>query len=200
MKIIIIVLLALFTALSCANNRQDKTVYRNQNQYLIEDVYNNFGQLKYSKSYNKDTIPNGAEIFYYPNGKIEKWAWYNALIGEESRKKYAFIFFYFNENGDLDSTNGTPFIRPIITKSGYVAIEMVNPPNVKYIFGYKDFIGDKVVFKQAYEPAVTDSTSWVTLEKHKFEQGHTYKVYYYILNDKGKIKDSMSRELGPPSR
>jgi len=108
---------------------------------LINEQYNSIGRIISRKWFNTDTVANGAEIFYYPNGKIEKWKWYNS----DNAIPYAVV--YYDTNGKYDEYKGIAFINAIKFDNKDVYIEMINPPNVKFLLGYKDSLGNKLVKK-----------------------------------------------------
>jgi len=188
------ILIILIIFLSCKNNEKKKVyeskIYR-KGVYLIKEDYYENGVLRFKKHFTLDTVPMGSEITYYPNSKIAKWKWF----GENH--KYAYIGVYYDSNGFYNSFKGTPFIQAGKSINGETFVELVNPPNVNYLLGYRDFFNDKVVYQQAYEPGLTDTTSWVTLNNYKYDSTHKYFLYYYFLSTDSLIIDSSYREIVP---
>jgi hypothetical protein len=100
----------------------------------------------------------------------------------------------YYENKKYIGFKGSPFLYGSQFK-GKSVVTMINPPDVKYLMGYRDFKDGIMVSEQAFEPGITDGVATVVLKDHNFEDGHTYFVYYYFMNERGKIQDSAYIEL-----
>ena len=168
-----------------------KIRYAVRDNSLIKEEYYANGKLKMKKFFTRDTIAKGAEIEYYPNGNLSKWKWF------DTTSRYMYGAVYYDSNGSYQSFKGTAFIRAGQTPQNLTAVEMINPPNVITLLGYRDFYKEELKRQIAYEPALSDTTSWVTLIQHKHEKGHTYMLYFYFMDNNNKILDSVTTELLP---
>jgi hypothetical protein len=157
---------------------------------LLGKEYDSLGNLILIKYYNQDTISKGAEIEYYSNGNIYKWKWF------DTTNKYAYCAVYYDTNGKFKSFKGTPFVNGG-EFNDVTYIQTINPPAVKFVVGYRDFYKGKLLKQQVYEPALTDSTSWIMLSEYKYNKNHTYFVYFYFVDSVSKIIDSAYREIVP---
>jgi len=193
-KVILYLLLGTYIALGCFGCR-DKSVKQkfshwvNDNKKLIKEQYDSTGKITSRQWFNTDTVASGAEIFYYPNGKIEKWKWY----GPDNIIPYAVV--YFDTIGRYSEYKGIAFIDAIKFNKNDVYIEMINPPNVKFLLCYTDSFNNKLKRKTLYEPGLTDSVAWVKLDEHIFKHNHAYTLMYYFLNRNNKIVDSFYQRL-----
>jgi hypothetical protein len=160
------------------------------NNFLLRKDFDSLGNLVSKKYFNQDTIAKGEEIEYHSNGSIYKWKWFDTL------NKYAYCAIYYDTNGKFLSYRGTPFISGgKYNEKTYV--QLINPPAVNFFVGYREIYKGKILKQQAYEPALTDSTSWVMLSEYKYEKKHSYFIYFYFVDSFNKIIDSASRELLP---
>jgi len=144
---------------------------------IVKKVYNKEGVLLTMQSFTKDTIPNGALIHFYPNGKIKQWTWYSSEL------KNPFATVLYKNNGMFDTLHGNPFIKSV-TSGNDVYVELINPPNVNVIFGFKDFYRDSLMKKVVYQPDLTDSTGWVILRSKdvNFKKDHNYMCNFLIAD------------------
>ncbi|HRO43823.1 MAG TPA: hypothetical protein PL009_13380 [Flavipsychrobacter sp.] len=180
---------------SCGQNSEDKpfvhdTLYQ-KNDYLIRQVnYDTGSTKKVIKYYSVDTFSDGAEIHYDRANEIKKWLWF------DKNQRYALFGVYY-QNGHYQKRKGIPFFTALDLNDSTLAIEMANPPNVNYLFSYKEFVKGKLIRFLLKEPGKTDSTSWVTIPDHQFKNGHDYSICFYILNEKQIMLDSVCQELHP---
>jgi hypothetical protein len=190
---------------SCKERKQDKsyTNYRKYRQYIIEEEYDSSGKLYLSKSYTPNEngeglTPNGAEIHYYPNGNIKKWAWFNATLPsawDGTIYKHGYMYFYYDTSGKYDTARGNFCIQ--ITGSDKITnIEMVKPPNIKCAIAFTEKKDGRTIRHEEYKPIVTDSTYWIKIENLVLNDKNEYRVYYYILDDRGNRIDSFSQDFG----
>jgi len=156
---------------------------------LILEQYDSMGRIISRKWLNTDTVANGAEILYHPNKKIKKWKWY----GSDNTIPYAVV--YYDTNGKYRAYEGITFIRALRFNKKDMCIAMINPPNVKFLLGFRDSLGNKLVDKSFYKPTLTDSVAWVNLGEVNFKAGHIYTLTYYFVDDKYKILDSFYQRL-----
>jgi len=170
-------LFVLCTLLACNNAKSNKSIYIVNEKSIIIKVYNARDTLLTMQSFTKDTIPNGAFVSYYPNGKVKKWVWYTSEL------KAPCAAVYYNEKGVFDTLHGNPFIRSITSRNN-IYVELINPPNVNILFGCKDFYRDSLIKKVVYHPSLTDSTSWVTLDSTDFifKNDHNYMCNFLIVD------------------
>jgi hypothetical protein len=144
-------------------------------RYQIKERFEN-GIMVHKQSFNQQKIPDGAETEYYSNGKTKKFKWYGGVYPEP------FMVIYYDTNGKYTKSMGNPFLLSGKSVDGEIAIELIQPPNLSLYLSYFDSIGNKRVSKKSFDPGFTDSTCWVTLEGHKFEQGHRYSLAIYFLD------------------
>ncbi len=176
---------------SCTNTNDEKgeKLLYSKDGYIKLLSYSD-GRLKSKKQYSLSHKPSGYEMLYDSlNGSLIKWKWYDSI----SRYPKTIIDY---ERGKFKSLKGSPFIKAGLNNKETV-VEMVNPPNIKYILGYRDFLNQAIVRQEAYEPDKSSTTSWVKLDNHRYENGHKYFIYYYILDSKKNVVDSALTELVP---
>lgn len=139
--------------LSCNNStiEQTHTKYFRRVNYYIKESYDNNGNVISKQFYNKDTSPYGAKIKYSSLGKIIKWSWFY------HSHKFPDCIVYYKPNGLFDTLAGIPFIKTGYEKDHHLAVELINPPNVKIVVGYQDFFKGRLVKKLAYPAITTDS-------------------------------------------
>ena len=144
-------------------------------RFLVKETYDRTGKIEAKQYFDKDTIPDGAAIEYYPNGKVESWIWYI------HNDPYCGVF--FNEQGDFDTLKGNPFLDVICCNGNNDPdIKLINPPQVAFRLLFKDIYKKKVIKKIMYEPLLTDTVSWVPLDEYKYQEGHNYKIYFYVVD------------------
>jgi len=188
----ILLILCLFYAIvsSCKEDKYNGFYYDKNN--LVKEFYDSIEEVKIIKYYTKDTIADGAEIWYYSNGKISKWLWFN------KKSHFPLSGVYYNQNGNANSIKGDPFLSSTILKDGLLYIETIAPPNTKYEIMYIDSLNGIVKRISIYEPEISGQTSWVQPRRHKFEAGHKYDLYFYLLDNNEKGIDSAHQILLPP--
>ncbi|MBA3830122.1 MAG: hypothetical protein H0X33_14375 [Taibaiella sp.] len=192
MKYNIVIFLVITTLLSCANEPlpMKSSNVLNYEKNRIKRTYIDDSE-KVIKFYSADKIPNGSEIHYNASEKITKWLWF------EKNEKYAICGIYYDSLEKFKRRKGNPFLKAEKYDKNKMAIEMVNPPNINYTFGYREWYNNKIIYQEAKSPGTTDTSSWVVIDLPKFLPNHKYIVYYYIQNDKEKIIDSSYQELAP---
>ena len=157
----------------------------------MRNVYYDTGNTKMVlKYYSLDTVAHGAEIHYGFNDKITKWMWW------DKKFKYVQYAVYFDTNQVYQYQKGMPFLNAINAGNDALGVEVVNPP-INYLVGYRDFKDGNIVRKMLKEPGKTDSTAWITIPNHKFENDHQYIVYFYVVDSNDSILDSISQDLKP---
>lgn len=183
-KVLIFIFVTLCMIGCNLNNEQEN----NDFLYIDQTVHDKDGRLIKEGRLTYSNKPIGAEVEYNPeNGDIVKWKFY------DTNYIHPLVVVYY-ENKKFIGFKGNPFLYGSQFK-GKTVVTMINPPNVKYLMGYRDFKDGTMVNEQAYEPGITEGRATVVLKYHKFEEGHTYFVYYYFMNEKGKIQDSAYIEL-----
>jgi hypothetical protein len=144
---------------------------------LIKETFDSTGKITIRQYYNADTVPNGAKIEFYNNGKIASWIWYS------SKHKEPYCGVYYSEEGLFDTLRGIPFIDIVYKKDfDYPYIKTINPPNVALQLVYKDIYNGKIVKKTLYGPILTDSVAWFGLDEYKYQNGHKHEIYFNIVD------------------
>jgi hypothetical protein len=179
------VFITIFSNCRNAENNNNKhyldRLYKD-NRFLIKEAYDSSGKIKLKQYFNKDTVPDGAMIEYYSNGKIAKWRWFRA------KHKNPDCGIFYNEDGSFDTLKGKPFLAIGNDADQNPVIELINPPQVKFTIGYKDYYENKMIKKIYYDPILTDTISWVPLDEYKKTKGHEYIICFYIIDSvKNKI-------------
>ena len=169
--------LALFLGCGSKNMHENKFVkYFQQDRFLVKIIYDSAGKVMVRKYFNRDTVADGAEIHYYPNGIAQKWEWFNTMHKNPCGKVF------YDPNGLFDTIIGTPFVSVGLNHQEQICIEMINPPDVQIAMGYRDFFCNTLVKQILYDPSKSDTTAWVVLDRHKPQKGHVYMLYYYFLD------------------
>jgi hypothetical protein len=193
-KINVILFCGLLSVISCKNNKNEKNENINVDKSrliskhflnkIIIQQYDSLGALIVKKTFNKDSIADGAEIHYYPNGKIKKWVWYRA------DKDIPYTGVYYDTNGVYSHYKGALIIDVFSLHEGKdIYIEMANPPNVNFLLKFTDSLNGKLVKKDFYDPGLTDSIAFVKLDRFDFNKLHKYSLIYYFFEKKnGKLK------------
>ena len=191
--IIVLVMIMAIIIVQVGNNNShtigNEFKYYRSGRFLVKDSYDSAGKLVTKQFFNADTMPDGAEIDYYANGKIEKWKWFDPT------SKYSYCVVYYNAKGGFDTFVGRPFIGTGYDHKHELCIELINPPNVNIKMGYVDFYNGKVMEQLAYPPSPTDTIAWVILDHYKHEDGHKYMLYYYFVDSSNHILCESSIEL-----
>ena len=158
---------------------------------IILNRFDSTGKLILTRQLDFDSIIKGVEKEYI-NGKIAKWKWY------EKGQKYPRIILYFDSLEKYNGFKGTPFIKEFYTEEGYVASQIVNIPLTNYVIGYREFRKDKVIKEIPYYSVIGDGFAWVTLDDHKYNPESKYFLYFYVINEKNEIMDSLEMQLHHP--
>ena len=193
-RYIIFVFVASLVVFSCVDDKRDKenlTKQYRQDTLLIVEEYYMKDKLRLLKQMSLDSINNnGYQIHYGENGEIKKWLWFN------KNEKYPEIVIYFDSLGNYESFKGTPFLSAGSRENKKV-IQVVNPPIINYMLGYREFKDSIIVKQEAYYPGVAMGKGWLVIDEHEFVEGYKYFIYYYFLNDNKRIIDSAFVELLP---
>jgi hypothetical protein len=189
--IIIIIFIINFSFLQCKEKRVPLITYYNKDYRIIKEIRNNNGILISKITLSSDSSPINETIEYYTSGKIKKWVWY------DKPNKYPLFGVYYNENGSLQQIRGTPFIWAPITSSNKTAVEIVKPPVITTNVVYCDYLNNVLKRKITYEPTVTDSTQWITLDEYKYDSLHKYYLICKFICSKTSKIDSFITELVP---
>lgn len=168
--------------LNCKNSSPKKndtsaTKYSKEGRFLIKETCDSSGRIIAKQYFNKDTVPDGALIEYYPNGLIATWQWYIANHNTPYTK------IHYNVNGIFDSLIGNSFLNVVCCNDfNKTVVELINPPQTGIRLLYKDIYKGKVVYSDIYKPFLTDTVSWVVLGKYQYNKEHKYKIYFYIVD------------------
>jgi hypothetical protein len=177
------ILLLILGFSNCRHNQrislQNKIKIYARGHDIIKEIFDSTGQMMTMQSFNKDTIPNGAQTTYYSNGKIRKWKWFKndtiALCGA-----------YYDSNGICYAFRGNPFLKAGNESHSGIYVTMVTPPTTKFITIFRDSFKNKIVNQLTYEPVNTDSNSYIVIKKtedeFKYKEGHTYTLCFYIVD------------------
>jgi len=192
---IIEVVVSLILTLTSCNEKQNKgkvnVKYSVIGKFILKEVFYDNKKLKSKSTLTLDSIQIHEQIEYFSNGEIKKWLWYDKL------NDYPVFGLYFDSIGKYKKIGGTPFIRAPKIPDGSIAIELVNPPNIKSLLVYRDFFKNKLQRQIIYEPGKTDSTEWVTLDEYKYDSTHKYFLTYIMLDKLNNKIDSVKTELEP---
>jgi hypothetical protein len=181
--------LQLFCFSGCVN-QVNKTANKNyvkfssMGKFIVKETYDSIGLIRAKQYFNKDTIPDGSEIEYYSNNRIEKWKWHTL------DNKYPICGVYYSSKGFFDSFKGRPFIE-FINKDkmkGSLYIELINPPNINSIVLLDDSSCDHRL-QLKYDPIVSGSLNWVIIgdsNEDKLKNGHRYTLYYFVVDSNKK--------------
>lgn len=170
---------------NCENAIQKKPIKANKEKYykngrfLVRETYDSSGRLQAKQFFNKDTIPDGAEIDYYMNGNVEKWKWYTL------QDKYPRCLIHYDDNGIYDTIKGNPFIDGIKANDTDLAVKFVNPLNVKSFIMLEDKYKNEIVVQYKFDPISLDTVNIVILNKksgYAKKVGHQYLIYFYIID------------------
>jgi len=170
--------------LPTASTTDQPLIFYRSGRYFINEVRDSVGRLIMKQRYNQDTVADGAAITYYSNGKIKNWKWYN-------NNNIPDCGLYYDTTGKFYGFRGDPFIKGIRhLKDSSFEIEMVNPPNVQYTTTLEEFYKNKPLSCFCYDPAITDSCSWICIGAHndyKYKKGHIYILSFYVIDSNYKI-------------
>ena len=166
---------------SCNNKNKQYIKYeinkKNNKNYIIKYLYNFYGNIIEKQYFNKDTVPDGPKIRYYPNGIISSWIWFRA-----NHKNPACGIFY-DRKGVFDTMKGSPFLDGGWTESnGETYVKLINPPQLGYIIEFEDFYENKLVEKRFYGAVVTDSTNYIMLKKYNYNKNHKYYIVFCVAD------------------
>ena len=158
---------------SCRSN--DVKIYK-VGKHIIKDVYGNQGEIRRRQYFSNDTLPDGAEIDYFPDGKIAIWRWY-----KYKDVRPCCVLFY-NKNGVFDSLKGNPFLHAIYVSDTGFYLQGIKPPQLAYIVEYNDVFKGKLINTDAFKPSETDTIDWIAISHHKFEKDHIYNINFCIID------------------
>lgn len=167
--------------LNCKNSspkKKDAPVIKffKEGRFLIKETFDSSGSILIKQYFNKDTVPDGAMIEYYPNSTIATWRWFLP------KQKNPNCGIFYNENGTFDTLKGRVFLDLGEDKDHNPVIIFINPPQLKIRIGYKDVFKNKILKEKNYDPILTDSTGSVALDEYKYAKGHDYILYFYVVN------------------
>ena len=158
--------------------------YSLHGRFIIKESFDSSGKITGRQYFNKDTIPNGAEIYYYPNGKIKHWKWFQ-------NNKTPSCGVYYDTDGVFFAFRGNPFIDLGNETDTSVYVTLVNPPNIKFIIVYEDTYKSKVMKSLMFEPTLTDSTSWIVIDRNSneflYQKEHKYELIFYVIDENSKV-------------
>ena len=187
--------------LACNHTQPLYTKYRTKGNHFIVETYKG-SKLYSTQSFDKDSIPDGPGITYFPNGKIEKWKWFdiNQMIGTsdsiatffhdnrelslsklKKNDQYPVCMAYYDSTGKFDTLVGYPLVERRYN-NGIMAIGIAYPPSVyaKIILTDSEFA--KVTKQYLYEPEPADALCWVPLTDLKYQKGHIYYLEYMLVD------------------
>ncbi|MBA3830123.1 MAG: hypothetical protein H0X33_14380 [Taibaiella sp.] len=185
--------IAMLVLCSCQDRSKQRTerkdVIIHENNTLKRIYIDDTGKI--IKYYSLDKKSKGSETHYDNKGRIIKWLWYKSGLN--------FIQYgiYYDSLQRIQRSIGNPFLNAVKFDKNQLAIEMANPPIVKYIFKYREWYNDKVIEQFAKYPGKTDTTAWVVIDLPKFLQNHKYIIYYCVIGTNNKIVDSSFQEIAP---
>jgi len=108
---------------------------------------------------------------------MKRWKWFRHSI------KFPDCIIYYDTNGIFDTLVGIPFIASGYDLDNELCIGLINPPNIKFRLGYKDFYKDEIVKKVTFSPLLTDSIGLVNINAyHKFQKEHKYMLYFLVVD------------------
>jgi len=175
---------------SCENKKE--LVYKTNLKHIIVDSFYESMHICSSISYLMDTATlDGPSIFYYPNGKIEKWLWYRYEQGNDDGR-YPIGGVYYDSNEFAIKIGGSPIVRKGNDIKGNFVMELICPPlssehtEIQII----DSFNNKLIKLEEYEPIKTDSTAWVSFPNSKLVNGHNYTIKFLLINSTGTTIDS----------
>jgi len=198
MKYILLFFVAILFTTCIEKGNEDLVSYDIDNNMLIKKTFMQDGKLLSLQHLNNDSIPKGAEFFYSNTGRIKKWKWYDLntpSLNFKNSKIPLVVVYYDTITGSVDSFRGNPFIRGGQSNDGNTIIEIINPPNSKFIIGLREFHNRKLVNQKSYVPISTDTTSWVTLQDYQSNSNNNYIIYFYIVDENNSIIDSSYQDL-----
>ena len=188
--------------ISCNNHKQDEEIYSVKNKHIVKSLYRH-GHLYSVQSFTKDTIPDGAEIIYYENGKMQKWKWYDidyqadkvdsVVTLSENRKEFQTIqtgkehywypacIAYYDSFGKFDTLVGKVFIK---TKhiDKIFCIGIASPPRVLAKIILTDSEYHNKPKQYLYEPSPVDTICWVQLPDFHYKAGHDFFLDDLIID------------------
>jgi len=182
-ELIFIVLLIL--VLSCDNEHHQKNSFvriYNIGSFLIKETYDSLQHLKIKQFFNKDTVPNGALITFYPNGKIYTWKWY---FDDDKNPRCKIIY---DSNGHFSKMEGYVIIDSQYIRQN-IDLALALPPGLKFIVKVKSL--DKGLLHQEMDcyPYLNGDTIGVdndtiyniaTFRIEKYNKKLTYKACVYL--------------------
>lgn len=188
---------------SCGHNKN--VVYKSREGHIIVDSFDETRKIYSSISYLSDTVSfDGPSIYYYPNGKMEKWFWYRYNENKED-SRYPIGGIYYDTSGLAISIGGSPIVRKGNDTKGNFVMELICPPltsehtRIKIIDSFKN----KLIKLEEYEPVNTDSTAWVSFPNSKIIDGNKYTINYLLINSLGVAIDSYTLHMStsiPPKK
>ena len=180
MKKVLLLLCVCSIPFAACHSKKEKALgssvkYSRHGRFLIKETFDSNGKLLVKQSFNKDTVPDGAMMEYYPNGIIATWRWF--IYSEKNPRCGVF----FKENGSFDTLKGVPFLVAQNPENS-PGVEFINPPQIKFQAGYKETFKNQIIYQTIYNPTLTDSISFIPLNEYKYAKGHKYEVYFYIVD------------------
>ena len=165
----------------CTHNLKNKKFkYFRDGRFLVKDTYED-GVIKITQYFNADTMPDGPEINYYPNGDVKKWKWFNG-------NKVPCCNVYFFEDKKFDTCQGSPFLGTYYDTSYILWVRTIKAPYLSNItLGYRDYFNGKLIRGFGYKYLSTDTGLLFPLIDHKPQKEHKYKLSYCVFDDRNNM-------------
>jgi hypothetical protein len=175
-KVINSTLLFLIGFVSCSTKVEYK--WFEHNGKLILDSFYSDGSLSCRQFLLNDSLTKKrSSSYYYSNGNIEKWLWFDVNF------KYPIGGVYYDTNGHLESIGGDGFLK-IDNTNDIFNFELMGPPNCKVMLVIKDSFKNDLVEDLNLAPINTDSSLYART-KLNIRRNHRYIAIY-------KIEDTIS--------